>query len=64
MANAVLKAVALTTGTRQNDWELMNGPDSRCGVDYWLRHKQTGQQVYANEDQGTISVQVLGDDQD
>lgn len=62
MANAVLKAVASATGTKQKDWELINGPESGCGVDYWLRHKKTGQQAYANDDQGYVSVEVLDAD--
>ena len=62
MSNSVLKAVAEKTGTRQRDWELLDGPESRCGLDYWLRHKKTKQEVYANDDQGYITVQVMGQD--
>lgn len=56
--NSITKAVAEYTGTRARDWELIGGPDSRCGVDYWLRHKTTKQEAYANDDQGYISVSL------
>jgi hypothetical protein len=44
------------TSTRPDEWEFLDGPDSRCGVDYWLRHKPTGKEAYVNDDQGHVTV--------
>jgi hypothetical protein len=60
--SSVLKEVAKQTGTKPSDWVAINGPDSGCGVDFWFAHKLTGRQVYANMDQGEISVEVLDAD--
>ena len=57
--NNVLEVVADKTGTKQGDWILVDGVDSGCGVDYWLENKHTGLRVYANYDQGYVSVEVL-----
>lgn len=61
--SSIIKAVAEHTGTRAQDWYHIGGIDTRCGVDYWFEHRQTKRQVYVNEDQGEIMIEVLGDDQ-
>lgn len=54
----ILKLVAKRTDTKPKDWEFIDGPDSRCGTDYWLEHTD-GTQVYANDDQGFLSIEIL-----
>ena len=51
-----LDALCKATGTRPEEWEFLDGPDSRCGVDYWLKHKPTGKEAYVNDDQGHVTV--------
>ena len=55
-AMRILDELCETTGTELKDWEFIDGPVSRSGVDYWLRHKPTGKEAYVNDDQGHISV--------
>jgi|APFre7841882654_1041346.scaffolds.fasta_scaffold230114_1 hypothetical protein len=51
--------LAVLTGTRALDWEFQEGPESRCGVDFYLRHSQ-GRETYINIDQGHFTVSVAG----
>ncbi len=44
------------TGTRPDEWEFLDGPDSGCGVDYWLKQKPTGKEAYVKDDQGNVTV--------
>ena len=53
-----LEELCKATGTRAEEWEFLEGPDSGCGVDYWLKHKPTGNEAYANDDQGHVRVDV------
>lgn len=59
MSDNVLQTLAQETGTKETDWQFLDGPDSRCGVDYWFENLETGQQAYVNWDQGEISVEIL-----
>ena len=52
--------LAVLTGTRAIDWEFQEGPESRCGVDFYLRHSQ-GREAYINIDQGHFTVSVTGE---
>ena len=52
--------LAVLTGTRAADWELQAGPESRCGVDFYLRHTR-GNEAYINIDQGHFAVSVAGE---
>ena len=54
----ILKYIAKHTDTKPKDWKLIDGPDSRCGTNYWFEHKD-GRQVYANDDQGFLSIEIL-----
>ena len=45
--------------TGLEDWEYLDGPDSRCGVDYWLAKGK--HEVYANNDQGWVSISLDGE---
>ena len=51
-----LDELCKATGTRADEWEFLDGPDSGCGVDYWLKHKPTGKEAYVNDDQGHVKV--------
>ena len=53
-----LDELCKATGTRAEGWEFLDGPDSGCGVDYWLKHKPTGKEAYVNDDQGHVIVDV------
>lgn len=58
---SILAKVAEMTGTAEADWQFIDGPESGCGVDYWCYNKVTGQEVYANDDQGHITMEVMED---
>ena len=53
--------LASVTGTRARDWQSLDGPDSRVGVDYWFRHRKTGQEAYVNLDQDHLTISVDGE---
>lgn len=49
--------IARATGSRCQDWEGRDGPDSGVGVDYWFEHTD-GCTAYVNVDQGEVSIQI------
>lgn len=51
-----LDELCKATGTHADDWERIDGPDSRCGVDYWFQHARSGKKAYVNDDEGHITV--------
>jgi hypothetical protein len=57
-----LEVLASVTRTSAGDWETLDGPDSGVGVDYWYRHRGTGQEAYLNLDQSHLTISV-GDNQ-
>ena len=52
--------LAVLTGTRARDWKAQDGPDSRCGIDYYYGHRQ-GNEAYINVDQGHFTINVAGE---
>lgn len=52
--NQGLQAVMDETNTPASQWEVLDGPDSGCGVEYWFKHKKTGQEAYVCIDQGEV----------
>lgn len=52
--------LAALTATRAKAWKSQNGPDMRCGVDYYYAHS-SGKQAYVNVDQGHFTVSVDGE---
>ena len=52
--------LAALTGTRARDWKAQHGPDSRCGIDYYYRHRP-GNEAYINVDQGHFTISVAGE---
>jgi hypothetical protein len=52
------------TGTRAEEWSDSEGPDSRCGVDYYYYHGVLGLDARINDDQGLLSITVLDEDED
>jgi hypothetical protein len=51
-----IKALCAATESHPRDWEEIDGPPSRHGIDRWFRHKQTGDEANTNNDQGHITV--------
>ena len=53
-----LEVLASVTGRGEIDWEVLDGPDSGVGVDFWYRDRGSGSEAYLNLDQvrPTISV--------
>jgi hypothetical protein len=49
--------LAALTGTRARAWKAQNGPETRCGVDYYYGHSQ-GIEAYINIDQGHYTISV------
>ena len=54
------RMLALLTGTRARDWKAQDGPDSRCGIDYYYGHRQ-GNEAYINVDQGHFTISAAGE---
>jgi len=54
------RMLADLTGTRARDWKIRRGPDSRCGLDYYYRHRH-GSEAYINIDQGHFTISVAGE---
>ncbi len=52
--------LAALTGTRSRDWKAQDGPDSRCGIDFYYGHRQ-GNEAYINVNQGHFSISVVGE---
>ena len=53
-----LQVLASVTHRSANDWESLDGPDSGVGVDYWYRHRGTGEEAYLNRDQDHLTISV------
>jgi len=53
-----LEVLTSVTGSAEADREVLDGPDSEAGVDFWYRHRGSGAEAYLNLDQfrPTISV--------
>ncbi len=52
----IQQKIAKETGTKVTDWELIDGPDSGVGCDYYFRHRITHEEVYVNNDQGWVTI--------
>lgn len=52
--NQALKFLCQETDTKPNQWEELDGPESGVGVEYWYRHKKSGQEAYLCIDQGEV----------
>ena len=46
--------------TGEKGWKEVNGPDSRCGLDYWYKRGK-GTEAYINIDQDAVTVSIDGD---
>lgn len=58
----VKTAVADYTFTYPDSWEYINGPQANMGIEHWLRHEESGQEVYYCDDQGSITMEVVNPD--
>ena len=52
--------LAVLTGTRAREWKTRDGPDSRCGIDYYYRYLD-GSEAYINIDQSHFAISVAGE---
>lgn len=52
--------LAALTGTRTRAWKPQNGPETRCGVDYYYAHN-SGKEAYINVDQRHFTISVDGE---
>jgi hypothetical protein len=59
-----LKALAAMTGTRPSEWEDADGPDTRCGVDYYYAHVSEEMFARVNDDQGHVTFSIFNADGD
>jgi hypothetical protein len=39
-------------------WESTDGPETRCGVDYYFAHRSSRSEAYINCDQGYVTITV------
>lgn len=53
-----LETLCEHTNTKPEDWEELDGPESGNGVDYWFANIHSGREVYVNDDQGHITVDL------
>ncbi len=44
------------TGTVATDWEVLDGPDSGVGVDFWYRRRGSGSEAHLNLDQDHLTI--------
>lgn len=58
---SILGKLAAVTETLTGDWEDLDGPDSRVGVDYWYRNRKSGTEAYLNLDQDYLTISVDGE---
>ena len=58
--NTILQILATVTDTKADDWELLDGPESGFGIDYWFQHRKTGTEAYASLDQDNVNLSVNG----
>ena len=56
----LLNKLCELTNTEPNEWEPVDGPSSRVGVDYYFVH-DSGKACYINNDQDWLTVVVDGD---
>ncbi len=56
-----LEILASVTGTVDSEWEVLAGPDSGAGVDFWYRHGPSGKEAYLNRDQDHLTISVNGE---
>ena len=56
--HSIVKILAQVTGTAEDDWEYLDGPESGVGVDYWLRDRRSGAEAYANLDQDHLTISI------
>lgn len=54
----IKKQVAAQTGTREKDWEFIDGPETGVGVEYWLYNEKEDLEAYVCDDQGVVSISV------
>ena len=52
--------------TSIKSWRAIDGPASRCGMDFWYQSRETNEagayvEAYLNNDQGYLTVTVDGD---
>jgi hypothetical protein len=57
-AVTIYDLMADRTGTKREDWEDIDGPDSGVGVDYWHRTKDGQWEAYVNIDQEYVTVEI------
>jgi hypothetical protein len=55
---SALETLCQQTYTKPEDWEELDGPESGNGVDYWFVNVHSGREVYVNDDQGNITVDL------
>ena len=56
-----MEMLASITDSTLEDWQDLDGPRSRVGVDYWYRRRTTGAEAYANLDQDHLTISVGGE---
>jgi hypothetical protein len=55
------KMLAELTSTSEKDWSSIDGPETGVGEDYWYTNAKTRQEVYINNDQGFVVVEMDGE---
>ncbi|HEV2392280.1 MAG TPA: hypothetical protein VG146_07950 [Verrucomicrobiae bacterium] len=53
-----LDVLAAVTRSRPEDWQVLDGPDSGVGIDYWFRNTETGAEAYLNLDQDHLTISL------
>jgi len=58
------RMIADLTGTDADEWNDAEGPDSRCGEDFYWQHDDGGRNARVNVDQGSVTITVTDEDGD
>ena len=53
---SIVEILAQVTGSAEDDWEYLDGPDSGLGIDCWFRDCRSVAEAYANLDQAHLSL--------
>lgn len=54
---AELQKLCEETDTKAEEWEVLDGPTTGVGAEYWFRHED-GREAYVVNDQGEITYAI------
>lgn len=58
------RMIADLTGTEAQEWNDAEGPDSRCGDDFYWQHDDELRNARVNVDQGSVTITIVDEEGD